>query len=110
MNNYMDEFLELANIYASTDYADSSGVKAANQAADKMSDIIDSLKSSTDVENLLPLLSHLNAGYWIAYLVADSQVANEAQMNLCINKIQSIASGDDVNAIGAEMWLSEHGH
>jgi hypothetical protein len=109
MNN-KDKFFELANIHASTDYADSSSIKTANQAADEMSGIIDSLESSIDVENLLPLLSHLKAGFWVAQLVADSRVATEAQKKLCIKTVQSIASGDDVNALGAEMWLSERGH
>jgi len=105
----MDDFIELADLHAATDYADKNSVKNANVVADKMSELVSSLNSSAEVEKYLSLLTHPNAGSWVAFLLADLSTISKKQRNLCIKKVKSIADGDGVNSLGAQMWLSERG-
>ena len=106
----IESFIELSKIHASTDYADKKSVRKANEAADSMKEMVSKIHQQNKVAELLSLLNHESAGLWVAYLVADISGINSQHKEKCINKIESIASGDSLDSTAAEYWLKERGY
>ncbi|TKB45782.1 hypothetical protein [Thalassotalea mangrovi] len=105
----MDDFINQALIHNSTDYSDKKSVYKANRAADKMREIAKSVCCEEEVKKFIESLNHPVAGKWIAFTFADNPILTSSQKAKCVKKIRTIASGNDADAIGAEMWLSERG-
>ena len=110
MNADIEEFIRLSGVHASVDYGSPSSVADGSKAADSMSNIATRLVESGLTEDLLELLDHKVAGAWVAFAVAELPKVTHKQRELCIKTIQEMASGSDINAIGAEMWLTERGY
>ena len=103
-------FIEQAKIHASIDYGTPASVKKGNLAADKMAEIAKQYGDANEVEELLSIIDHDIAGSWVAYTVVKLPSINSVQKQRCIDKIKLIAKGTDVHALGAEIWLKEHGY
>ncbi len=110
MNADIEEFIRLSGVHASVDYGCPSSVAAGNKAADSMSNIATRLVESGLAEDLLELLDHKVAGAWVAFTVAELPNVTHKQRERCIKTIQEMASGSEINAMGAEMWLTKRGY
>lgn len=110
MNADIEEFLEFSGVHASTEYGNPSSVKAGNNAVDSMRSIATRMVESGRTEELLELLDNEVAGAWVAFTVAEFPQVTKEQRGRCLKLIQSIAAGDSVDSMGAEIWLKERGH
>ncbi len=110
MNSDIEVFLKFSQVHASTEYGNPSSVKAGNKAADSMRSIVTRLIEAGRTEELLELLDNEVAGSWVAFTVAEFPHITKEQKGRCLRLIQSIAAGDNVDSMGAEMWLKERGH
>jgi hypothetical protein len=106
----IEEFIKLADIHASVECSKPASVRKGNSAADKMHEIAKQYAGAKKADELLRIINHEVAGSWVAYCLANNSNLSHEQKKICISKIRSIASNSGLDALGAQMWLKEHGY
>tara|TARA_B100001063_G_C16286712_1_gene321836 strand:- start:135 stop:470 length:336 start_codon:yes stop_codon:yes gene_type:complete len=106
----IEEFIKQADIHASVEYGKPASVRKGNSAADKMAEIAKQYAGAKKADELLRIINHEVAGSWVAYCLANNSNLSHEQKKICISKIRSIASISGLDALGAQMWLREHGY
>jgi hypothetical protein len=106
MKPEIEKFIELSEVNASTKYESPSSVKVGNKAAEELRLMSSELVYSGREEELLGLLDHKTAGPWVAFTVWEFSIVKQNQVR-CVRLIHEIATGDNVESLGAKMWLKE---
>jgi hypothetical protein len=110
MNSDIAKFIELSEVQASIEYERPSSVEVGNNASDSLRLISARLVESGRAEELLEILDHKTAGAWVAYTVSEFPQIESKQKERCIRVIRDIAAGEEVESLGAKMWLKERGY
>ena len=105
----IEDYRECAGICARTDYANKKSVRQHNRAADKMNKLFRAavVKGPDGVSSLVPLLDEPECAKWLAIQFLGEPILEPNVKEKCLRIVEAIASGDDIDALGARHWLKD---
>jgi hypothetical protein len=105
------KFIKLAETHAGNDSSSRWSVIRANTTADKLRRMmLKALKDPDEFRQLLELLTHPQAGSWVAFCALEKGRLTGADKERCLEVIRDMAKSKNVDSVGAQIWLSNHGY
>lgn len=112
LNDTIEEYKQLAEICANTEYAEKKSVRKHNQSVNRMYEIVNSLLENfggsglVEFEKLL-LVKENRTNVWAAVHLLEKLSPSKMAEDEALKIIRKIAEGDNAEALGFQYWLEE---
>lgn len=109
ISQLIQEYLKCSKICENINYQDKLSVKKSNASVTKMYKLVREASNmgKDALSELAKLLDEPIASKWLAHqLIEETNITHEI-VKKCFSIVEKLASGNDVNASGEKIWLSE---
>ncbi len=111
--NLIQEYIELTNNCASTDYGDKKSVKLHNKSVDKMYEIAEKIgyeQTTETIDDFAKLLeiNENKTNVWAAVHILERIPADKLIEEKALKIIKQQADGDSAEAMGFKIWLDNY--